>query len=74
MRRKKEVLALRVKARLLVSDSETLIGACEAGAGIGQVLEIGCAELLRGGRAWSSYRWAALSSRPCLPFTRTHSR
>jgi hypothetical protein len=28
MRRKKEVLPLRVKARLLVSDSGTLIGAC----------------------------------------------
>src|SRR6202021_1819706 len=31
VRRKKEVLPLRVKARLLVSDSGTLIGACEAG-------------------------------------------
>src|SRR3984957_931730 len=63
MRRKKEVLPLRVKARLLVSDSGTLIGACEAGAGIGQVLEIGCAELLRGGRLvelfpeWSDERF-----------------
>ena len=63
MRRKKEVLALRVKARLLVSDSGTLIGACEAGAGIGQVLEIGCAELLRCGRLvelfpeWSDERF-----------------
>jgi DNA-binding transcriptional LysR family regulator len=63
MRRKKEVLPLRVKARLLVSDSGTLIGACEAGAGIGQVLEIGCAELLRRGRLvelfpeWSDERF-----------------
>ena len=63
MRRKKEVLPLRVKARLLVSDSGTLIGACEAGAGIGQVLEIGSAELLRGGRLvevlpeWSDERF-----------------
>ena len=63
MRRKKEVLPLRVKARLLVSDSGTLIGACEAGAGIGQVLEIGCAELLRAGRLvelfpeWSDERF-----------------
>jgi DNA-binding transcriptional LysR family regulator len=63
MRRKKEVLPLRVKARLLVSDSGTLIGACEAGAGIGQVLEIGCVELLRGGRLvelfpdWSDERF-----------------
>src|ERR1700738_3881887 len=63
MRGKKEVLPLRVKARLLVSDSGTLIGACEAGAGIGQVLEIGCAELLRRGRLvelfpdWSDERF-----------------
>src|SRR5712672_1039673 len=63
VRRRKEVLPLRIKARLLVSDSGTLIGACEAGAGIGQVLEIGCAELLRGGRLvelfpeWSDERF-----------------
>jgi len=70
MRRKKEVLALRVKARLLVSDSGTLIGACEAGAGIGQVLEIGCAELLRSGRLvelfpeWSDERFPLYSVYP----------
>jgi DNA-binding transcriptional LysR family regulator len=63
MRRKKEVLPLRVKARLLVSDSGTLIGACEAGAGVGQILEIGCRELLRSGRLvelfpeWSDERF-----------------
>jgi DNA-binding transcriptional LysR family regulator len=63
MRRKKEVLPLRVKARLLVSDAGTLIGACEAGAGIAQLLEIGCAELVRGGRLvelfpdWSDERF-----------------
>jgi DNA-binding transcriptional LysR family regulator len=63
VRRRKEVLPLRVKARLLVSDSGTLIGACEAGAGIGQVLEIGCAELVRAGQLvelfpeWSDERF-----------------
>jgi DNA-binding transcriptional LysR family regulator len=63
MRRKKELLPLRIKARLLVSDSGTLIGACEAGAGIGQLLEIGCADLLRDGRLvelfpeWSDERF-----------------
>jgi DNA-binding transcriptional LysR family regulator len=63
MRRKGEVLPLRVKARLLVSDSGTLIGACEAGAGIGQVLEIGQEQLLRSGRLielfpeWSDERF-----------------
>jgi DNA-binding transcriptional LysR family regulator len=50
MRRNKELLPLRVKARLLVSDSGALIGACEAGAGIGKTLEIGCAQLLHNGR------------------------
>jgi len=63
MRRRNEVLPLRIKARLLVSDSGTLIGACEAGAGIAQLLEIGCAELLRSGRLvelfpeWSDERF-----------------
>jgi DNA-binding transcriptional LysR family regulator len=63
MRRKSEVLPLRVKARLLVSDSGTLIGACEAGAGIAQILEIGCEQLLRSGRLielfpqWSGERF-----------------
>jgi DNA-binding transcriptional LysR family regulator len=50
MRRKREVLPLRVKARLLVSNSGTLIGACEAGAGVAQILEIGCEQILRSGR------------------------
>jgi DNA-binding transcriptional LysR family regulator len=63
MKRKREVLPLRVKARLLVSDSGTLIGACEAGAGIAQILEIGCEPLLRSGRLvelfpeWSDERF-----------------
>jgi DNA-binding transcriptional LysR family regulator len=63
MRRKKEVLPLRVNARLLVSDSGTLIGACEAGAGIVQILEIGCEQLLKSGRLlelfpeWSDERF-----------------
>jgi DNA-binding transcriptional LysR family regulator len=63
MRRKKEVLPLRIKARLLVSDSGTLIGACEAGAGIGQILEIGQERLLQSGRLvelfpeWSDERF-----------------
>src|ERR1700684_2636261 len=63
VRRKKEILPLRVKARLLVSDSGTLIGACETGAGIVQVLEIGCEQLLKSGRLlelfpeWSDERF-----------------
>src|SRR5215469_5634276 len=63
LRRKKEVLPLRVKARLLVSDSGALVGACEAGAGISQILEIGCKPLLSSGRLielfpeWSDERF-----------------
>lgn len=50
VQRKREVLPLRVKGRLLVSDSGTLLGACEAGAGIAQILELGCEHLLESGR------------------------
>jgi DNA-binding transcriptional LysR family regulator len=63
MRRKKEVIPLRIRGRLLVSDSGTLLGACEAGAGIAQILEIGCEHLLRSGRLvelfpdWSDERF-----------------
>jgi DNA-binding transcriptional LysR family regulator len=57
------VIPLRVKARLLVSDAGTMIGACEAGAGIAQVLELGCKHLLDKGRLvelfpeWSDERF-----------------
>jgi DNA-binding transcriptional LysR family regulator len=63
VRRKKEVLPLRVKGRLLVSDSGALLNACEAGAGIAQILEIGCEHLLASGRlielfpGWSDERF-----------------
>ena len=63
VRRRKEVIPLRVKGRLLVSDSGTLIGACEAGAGIAQILELGCKPLLDSGRLielfpdWSDERF-----------------
>jgi DNA-binding transcriptional LysR family regulator len=63
LRRRKDVLPLRVKGRLLVSDSGTLIGACEAGAGIAQILELGCKDLLDSGRLvqlfpeWSDERF-----------------
>jgi DNA-binding transcriptional LysR family regulator len=63
VRRKNEALPLRVKGRLLVSDSGTLLGACEAGAGIAQILEIGCEHLIRSGRlielfpGWSDERF-----------------
>src|SRR5580704_16667861 len=46
MRRKKEVLALGSSARRGLPESGTLSGAGEARTGLGQVLEIGCAELL----------------------------
>lgn len=52
-----------MKGRLLVSDSGTLISACEAGAGIAQILELGCKHLLETGRLielfpdWSGERF-----------------
>lgn len=63
LRRKEDVLQLRVKGRLLTSDSGTLLGACEAGFGIAQIIEIGCGHLLRSGRlvelfpGWSDERF-----------------
>jgi len=63
VRRKKEVIPLRIKAHLLVSDTGTMIGACEAGAGIAQILELGCRPLLESGRLvelfpeWSEERF-----------------
>ena len=63
LRRKDEVLPLRVKGRLMTSDSGTLLGACEAGYGIAQIIEIGCGHLLRSGRlvelfpGWSDERF-----------------
>ncbi|PXW25728.1 LysR family transcriptional regulator [Paraburkholderia caballeronis] len=63
LHRKGEVLSLRVKGRLLTSDSGTLLGACEAGFGIAQIIEIGCEALLRSGRlvelfpGWSDERF-----------------
>jgi DNA-binding transcriptional LysR family regulator len=63
VRRRKEVIPLKIKGRLLVSDSGTLIGACEAGAGIAQILELGCRHLLDSGRLvelfpeWSDERF-----------------
>lgn len=50
LQRGKQVLPLRVKGRLLTSDSGTLLGACEAGVGIAQILELGCEQLLHSGR------------------------
>jgi DNA-binding transcriptional LysR family regulator len=63
MRRKKEVLPLHIKGRLMVSDSGTFLGACEAGAGIAQILELGNEQVLRSGRLvelfpdWSDERF-----------------
>ncbi|HEX2603199.1 MAG TPA: LysR family transcriptional regulator [Oxalicibacterium sp.] len=64
MHRKKEVLRLQVKGRLLTSDSGTLLGACEAGFGIAQIIEIGAGgQMLRTGRLvelfpeWSDERF-----------------
>lgn len=70
VRRGQEALPLVVKGRLLVSDSGTLLGACEAGAGIAQILEIGCEHLLQSGRLielfpeWSDERFPLYATYP----------
>lgn len=63
LRRRDEIVTPRVKGRLLTSDSGTLLGACEAGFGIAQIIELGCEQLLRSGRlvelfpGWSDERF-----------------
>jgi DNA-binding transcriptional LysR family regulator len=70
LRRKREVVNLRVKGRLLVSDSGALLEACQAGAGIAQILEVGCEQLLASGRLvplfpdWSDERFALYAIYP----------
>jgi DNA-binding transcriptional LysR family regulator len=49
-RRGDEVLAITPSARLMVSDSGTMAGACAAGAGVAQFLELGTEELVASGR------------------------
>lgn len=49
-RRGAEVLPVNVKSRLLVSDTGTMVGALEAGAGIAQILELGQMHLVKSGR------------------------
>lgn len=48
-RKGREVIPVKVAARLLVSDSGTLLGACEAGAGIAQILALGTRHLIDSG-------------------------
>lgn len=70
MHRKKEVLKLNVNGRLTTSDSGTLVGSCEAGLGIAQVLELGCEPLLRSGKLvelfpdWSDERFPLYATFP----------
>jgi DNA-binding transcriptional LysR family regulator len=49
-RRGKQVLPVKVKSRLLVSDVGAMLGACEAGAGIAQIMQLGTQHLLDEGR------------------------
>jgi DNA-binding transcriptional LysR family regulator len=46
----RKIVPVAIKSRLLVSDVGTMLGACEAGAGIAQILHLGCAHLLAEGR------------------------
>ncbi len=49
-RRGDEVLPVRQPAQLMVSDVETMIGACCEGAGIAQVMQLGTRHILAQGR------------------------
>jgi DNA-binding transcriptional LysR family regulator len=49
-RRGAEVLPVKVAARLMVSDSGALLGACVAGAGIAQIMQLGTGAFLDDGR------------------------
>ena len=54
----------------MTADPATLIAACEAGAGIAQILEVGCKQLLRSGRLiallpeWSDERFPLYAVTP----------
>jgi DNA-binding transcriptional LysR family regulator len=48
-RKGRDVLPIKVSARLLVSDVGAMLGACEAGAGIAQILQLGTRHLIESG-------------------------
>ena len=48
-RRGTEVVEVQQQARLMVSDVETMVGACRAGAGIAQIMQLGSQLLLDSG-------------------------
>ena len=43
------MLPVKTSARLMVSDVDAMLGVCEAGAGIGQVLQLDTRELIESG-------------------------
>jgi DNA-binding transcriptional LysR family regulator len=43
------VLPVKTSARLLVSDVGAMLGACEAGAGIAQIMQLGSRHLIESG-------------------------
>ena len=45
-----QVLPVEISARLLVSDVGAMLGACEAGAGIAQIMQLGTRHLIESGR------------------------
>lgn len=48
-RKGKEILPVKVSARVLVSDVGAMLSACEAGAGIAQILQLGSSHLVESG-------------------------
>jgi DNA-binding transcriptional LysR family regulator len=49
-RRGAEILPVKIAARLLVADSGVMLGACEAGVGIAQIIDLGTRHLIDAGR------------------------
>jgi DNA-binding transcriptional LysR family regulator len=49
-RSERELLLIRPSSRLLVSDVGAMLTACEAGAGIAQIMELGSSDLMRTGK------------------------
>jgi DNA-binding transcriptional LysR family regulator len=47
--RGQEVIPVKPRTRLLLSDSGAMLGACEAGAGIAQILALGTRHLIESG-------------------------
>jgi DNA-binding transcriptional LysR family regulator len=69
-RRGSDVFPIRQSARLMVSDVETLIGACCEGAGIAQVMEFGSQHIMANGKLVEIFPDWPDETFPFMPSTR----